>query len=133
MQWLFVYGTLEFPEVVRKLLGATLDGEKAILRGFARYLLVNREYPGIVRDPDSSVDGVLYQGVTPKYIRLLDRYEDNIYDRQRVQVINAKGEPVDAWAYIIPPKYRRELSTAPWQRDAFRCKHLKRFLNVRCG
>jgi gamma-glutamylcyclotransferase (GGCT)/AIG2-like uncharacterized protein YtfP len=133
MQRLFVYGTLEFPEVLRKVLGTMLEGEKARLHGFVRYLLINREYPGIVQDAGSETDGVLYHGVTPKHLRALDRYEDNIYDRQRVQVVDACGESVDAWAYVIPPRHRHLLSRKPWQRNTFRNRHLRRFVNVRCS
>ncbi|MGD8566769.1 MAG: gamma-glutamylcyclotransferase [Gammaproteobacteria bacterium] len=132
MQRLFVYGTLEFPEVVHKVLGTTLEGENAWLRGFARYLLINREYPGIIRDAGSVTEGVLYHGITPKHLRALDRYEDNIYQRQRVQVVDLRGDTVEAWAYVIPPRHRRLLSRKPWQRNAFRNKHLRRFVNVRC-
>ncbi|MGD8559274.1 MAG: gamma-glutamylcyclotransferase [Gammaproteobacteria bacterium] len=133
MQRLFVYGTLEFEPVVRKVLGRSLKGEPAWLHGYARYLLINKEYPGIVTDAACVVDGVLYQGITPQYFRLLDRYEDNIYRRQRVEVVNAHGEQVEAWAYVVPPRFRRVLSSKPWRRDVFENNQLKRFINVRCG
>lgn len=132
MQRLFVYGTLEFPEVVHKVLGTVLAGETARLRGFARYLLINRDYPGIVKDAGSETDGVLYHGITPKHLRALDRYEDIIYDRQRVQVVDARGDTVGAWAYVIPLRHRHLLTHRPWQRNSFKNNHLKRFVNVRC-
>lgn len=131
MQRLFVYGTLEFPAVVKKLLGTTLVGERAELEGYTRNLLVNRNYPGIVSKPGERVDGVLYHGVTPKYFKLLDRYEDNIYERRQIQVINSHGLRITAWAYVIPLRYRQELSNQPWDREYFANMQLKRFLNVR--
>jgi len=131
MQRIFVYGTLEFPAVVKKLLGTTLVGELAEAPGYARYLLVNRSYPGMVCQAGSSVDGVLYHRVTPKYLKLLDRYEDNIYERQHIQVINARGKTLTAWAYVIPLRYKQELSNQPWDREYFANTQLKRFLNVR--
>jgi gamma-glutamylcyclotransferase (GGCT)/AIG2-like uncharacterized protein YtfP len=131
MQRIFVYGTLEFPAVIKKLLGTSLAGEWAQAQGYARYLLVNRNYPGMVSQSGSSVDGVLYRGLTPKYIRLLDRYEDDIYERRQVQVINSHGQCVTAWAYVIPLRYKQELSNQPWDREYFANTQLKRFLNVR--
>lgn len=131
MRRLFVYGTLEFPAVVKKLLGTTLAGESAELEGYTRYLLVNRNYPGIVSMPGESVDGVLYHGVTPKYFKLLDRYEDSIYERRQIQVINSHAQRVTAWTYVIPLRYRQELSNQPWDREYFANTQLKRFLNVR--
>ena len=132
MQTLFVYGTLEYPQVVYKLLGTELRGEPAVLNGYARYLLVNRPYPGVIRQPEAQVDGVLYHGVTPKYLRLLDRYEDEIYERKQVKVIDSRGQNVDAWVYLIPLRFRKELTGRPWNRDFFSHHHLKRFVNVRC-
>ncbi|WP_455221388.1 gamma-glutamylcyclotransferase family protein [Kaarinaea lacus] len=131
MQRLFVYGTLEFPAVVRKLLGTTLVGERAEAQGYERYLLVNRNYPGIFNKSGVSVDGVLYHGLTPKYFRSLDRYEDNIYKRQQIQVINSHGQRMSAWAYVIPLRHKQELSNQPWDREYFANTQLKRFLNVR--
>jgi len=132
MKRLFVYGTLECPEVVEKLLGTVLSGENAVLEGYARYMLLNRHYPGIVYRPGARVDGVLYNGITPKFLRKLDRYEDDIYERQVVKVVDSCGGCVDAWAYVIPPRFRKELTRIPWSRDEFVKIHLKRFLNVRC-
>ena len=132
MQRLFVYGTLEFPEVVNHLLGTELRGENAVLNGYARYMLVNRHYPGIIRRPNARVEGILYHGITPKYLRLLDRYEDEIYERKMIQVTDSQGHCIDAWSYVIPLRFKKELTSLPWNREKFANHHLKRFLNVCC-
>ncbi|WP_455206396.1 gamma-glutamylcyclotransferase family protein [Kaarinaea lacus] len=132
MQKLFVYGTLEFPLVVKKLLGTTLAGERAVLEDYGRYLLVNRSYPGIIIQTGARVDGVLYRDVTPKFFKILDRYEDDIYERRQVTVMNAHSQLVSAWAYVIPLQHKKELSKKPWSREDFANTNLKRFLNVRC-
>lgn len=133
MHRLFVYGTLEFPQIVKKLLGTTLVGEYAELPGFERFLLVKRNYPGIISNPATRVDGVLYHGVTPQYFRLLDRYEDSFYERRRVVVETSQRQSVNAWAYVVPLQHKCELSDKPWDRESFTNTHLKRFLNVRCS
>ena len=132
MHRLFVYGTLEIPQVVKKVLGTTLVGEYAELPGFERFLLMNRNYPGIIRNPTTRVDGVLYHGVTPQYFKLLDRYEDKFYERSRVEVETSDSQIVTAWAYVVPLRYKRELSNKSWNREEFTRAQLKRFLNVRC-
>ncbi|WP_455201836.1 gamma-glutamylcyclotransferase family protein [Kaarinaea lacus] len=132
MHRLFVYGTLEFPQVVKKVLGTTLVGEYAELPGYERFLLVNRNYPGIIRNSAARVDGVLYHGVTPKQFKLLDRYEDRFYERRKVVVETGHSQIIIAWAYIVPLRYKHELSGKPWDRENFVSIHLKRFLNVRC-
>ena len=132
MHRLFVYGTLEFPQVIKKLLGVTLVGEYAELPGYERFMLVNKNYPGIIRNSMARVDGILYEGVTAKQLALLDRYEDDFYERCRVVVETVNAQSVAAWTYIIPLRHKRALSNKPWNRDDFMRTHLKRFLNVRC-
>ena len=119
MQNLFVYGTLEFAPVVKKLLGSVPRGESALLPEHSRHMLMNRNYPGIIRQPGAQVDGILYRGITAKYLRILDRYEDDIYQRQLVSVIDSCGRQVNAWAYIIPLRYKKELMSLPWDRNKF--------------
>ena len=132
MHRLFVYGTLEFPQVIKKLLGVTLVGEYAELPGYERFMLVNKNYPGIIRNSMARVDGILYEGVTAKQLAILDRYEDDFYERCRVVVETVNAQSVAAWTYIIPLRHKRTLSNKPWNRDDFMRTHLKRFLNVRC-
>ena len=132
MHRLFVYGTLEFPQVIRKLLGVNLVGEYAELPGYERFMLVNKHYPGIIRNSIARVDGFLYEGVTAKQFAILDRYEDDFYERCRVVVETAHAQSVAAWTYIIPLRHKRALSNKSWNREDFMRTQLKRFLNVRC-
>jgi len=132
MHRLFVYGTLEYPQLVKKLLGISLVGEHATLSGFERFLLVNRNYPGIIRNPAARVDEILYHGVTAKYFNSLDRYDDEFYERRRVVVETSRSQSVTVWAYIIPLRYKRELSNKAWSREMFSSTQLKRFLKVCC-
>jgi len=132
MQNLFVYGTLEIPQVVKKLLGTVPNAESVILRDYARYMLVNRSYPGIIKQQGSEVNGVLYSGISAKYLKILDRYEDKFYQRRIVRVENIQGNAKRAWAYIIPHHHKYELSDDPWDRAKFIQQHLKRFLRVHC-
>jgi len=130
MQKLFVYGTLEIPQVVKKLLGTVPIAQPAILQDYARFLLINRDYPGIVRQTGQQVEGILYRGVTPKHLRILDRYEDDIYQRCTVKLITEESNTEQAWAYVIPDRYKHLLTQAPWNKNQFVKLHLKRFLHA---
>jgi len=131
MQNLFVYGTLEIPQVMNKLLGIVPAAEAAVLRDYARYMLLKRPYPGIIKQDGGEVEGVLYRGISAKYLQILDRYEDRFYQRRIVRVKNARGRAARAWTYIIPHHYKNALSDVPWDRAKFIQEHLKRFLCVR--
>ena len=131
MQNLFVYGTLEIPQVMKKLLGTVPDTESVVLRDYARYMLVNRSYPGIIKQDGSQVNGLLYRDISAKYLKILDRYEDKFYRRRIVHVENTRGHAKKAWAYIIPQHHKYELSNVPWDKTSFIQQHLKRFLRVR--
>ena len=125
---LFAYGTLEIPAVMSAVTGQHYPGEAALLPGYTRYLLVNKQYPGIVPRENAEVTGVLYRNLSPDIWRRLDRYEDDFYQRQRVTVFTAGGESLDAWTYIIPVNKHDLLSQLPWDRRHFIKHRLRRFL-----
>ena len=131
MQNLFVYGTLEIPQVMNKLLGRVPVAESAVLRDYARYMLRKQPYPGIIKQEGAEVEGVLYRGISAKYLQILDRYEGRFYQRRIVHVKNARGYAARAWTYIVPLRYKNALSDVPWDRTQFIQEHLKRFLCVR--
>lgn len=125
---LFAYGTLEIPAVMSAVTGQHYPAEAAMLPGYTRYLLANKHYPGIVPQLNAEVEGVLYRNLSPKVWRRLDRYESDFYQRQRVTVFSAKGEPIDAWTYIVPMAQQQLLSQFPWDRRYFTKHRLRRFL-----
>lgn len=100
---LFVYGTLRKPEIQKEAFGRTASPRPAVLRGYrrSRRFLHGEEYPIIVSDPESSVMGLVIS-VTPRELRLLDRYEDPLYRRESVRI--RSGLNLKAWAYM----YRNE-------------------------
>lgn len=125
---LFAYGTLEIPAVMYAVTGHHYPAEAARLSDYARYLLVNKHYPGIIPRPNAEVSGVLYRNLNPRVWRRLDRYEDRFYQRQQVRIITASGETLEAWSYIIPSDKQYLLSATPWDRRYFTKHRLQRFM-----
>lgn len=125
---LFAYGTLEIPAVMYAVTGQHYPAEAAMLPGYTRYLLANKPYPGIVPQVNAEVNGVLYRNLSPYILRRLDRYEDDFYQRQRVRIISASGDFLDAWTYIIPVDKQYLLSNMPWDRLYFTKHRLRHFL-----
>ena len=111
--FLFVYGTLMVPEVVRRLLGHELHMRPARLGGFSRFRVKEAVYPGIiVGAADDFVDGQLLSGMTQADWETLDRYEGNEYARRSVQVLGVDGEELLADAYVF--KHPGFLTDEPW-------------------
>lgn len=86
----FVYGTLMDGDV----LAAVLNTPKipaarlspATLKGHRRFALKGRAYPSLVADASASVEGVVFQGCSPKEWQKLLAYEDVEYTCATVQV-----------------------------------------------
>lgn len=86
----FVYGSLLAPEVLHALLGRVPTHKPALLRGFRRYALRDRAYPGVVRVPESAapdafVHGNVLLNLAPREAHLLDLFEDE-YNVEAVSV-----------------------------------------------
>ncbi|HLI28893.1 MAG TPA: gamma-glutamylcyclotransferase family protein [Chloroflexota bacterium] len=110
-EWLFTYGLLRDPRLLRQLLGRVpAGGQAAWLRGYARQ--VARDGTGywyLVPDPRAApVAGVLWQ-VAADELQVLDDFEDTdpadptrptgVYYRARARAETAAG-PVDCWVYL---------------------------------
>jgi gamma-glutamylcyclotransferase (GGCT)/AIG2-like uncharacterized protein YtfP len=130
---LFAYGTLEIPAVMYAVTGQHHPAKAAVLPDYSRYLLVNKPYPGIVPQLNAEVEGMLYRNLSPQIWQRLDRYEDNFYQRQQVTVLSRRGEPIDAWTYIVPMAHQHLLSQIPWDRRYFTKHRLRLFLGGIAG
>jgi len=74
-------------ELVEQLTGKIFKSEKAVLKGFKRYQVINEPYPAIVRDKSSEVDGLLLRNVDEKSMEIFVAYEGIQYKTKRVLVI----------------------------------------------
>lgn len=128
MTSLFSYGTLEIPEVMAAITGRTFPSTSAVLPDHARFLLLGETYPGVFHSYRAEVTGVLYQGVDPDSLALLDLFEGEFYNRKTVHVMTLSRSRVRAEAYLVPPNHEVLLSQQPWEREDFVARHLNGFL-----
>lgn len=128
MKNLFVYGSLMFDEVWDKIISSRHRKVPAQLHGFARYSVAGETYPGLRKETNNKVDGLLVYGLNKKDIAALDRFEGHYYQRQRVTVTVAETGEINCETYLFKSSYLRLLSNQTWSADAFREKHLKKFL-----
>lgn len=69
----FTYGSLMFREVIYALT-STKDykNSRAILRGYSRYQVKGKVYPGITADAQGEIQGVVYFDVTKQDLEILN-------------------------------------------------------------
>ena len=128
MNKLFCYGTLQVPEVIRTVTGQSYAGQKATLHGYAIYRVKNAEFPGIVSADNNKVEGILYENVADKFMKVLDLFEGDLYKRQMLQVEQADGMISKAWCYVIRDKNKGLLTSDTWRLADFLAKGLESFM-----
>lgn len=127
---IFTYGSLTFPEVMSALTERTFRFEDLTLPGWERRKLTGETYPGLIEQASSMVDGRLYFDVDDLSARILDRFEDLIYERRIMQITSQACGTVPALVYLIPAAAREQLSPDIWDREEFRRDHLPAFMEM---
>ncbi|CAH8387459.1 unnamed protein product [Eruca vesicaria subsp. sativa] len=119
---LFVYGSLQDPQVVYVVLNRVPDHVSAVLSGFHRFRIKNRLYPTILPDGTGEVTGKVLKGITDEERKLLDEFEDVEYDRKAVEVVltdTSEKLQVETyvWANKDDPDLYGEWDFEEWKRD----------------
>ncbi|MCC6802917.1 MAG: gamma-glutamylcyclotransferase [Anaerolineae bacterium] len=96
MESLFVYGTLQDPQVQSTVFGRVVEGSQDSLVGYRKseISIDNIVYPIAVADIAHTLPGKVIE-VTPKELVEIDRYEGEDY--RRIQVRLRSGRT--AWVY----------------------------------
>lgn len=116
---IFVYGTLQFPEIMAAVAGAHFTGTAATLDGYRRYAVADAPFPGIAPDPRGRVDGLVYAGLDGAALERVDDFEGEPYRRETVAVRAEDGRTVAADTYVIRPDWRSILLDRAWDAEAF--------------
>ena len=129
---LFVYGTLEIPEVLRAVTGRDFPAHPAVLADYRRALLRGEVFSAIVHTPGGSTPGTLYSKVDPDTFLRLDRFEGDPFQRIEVtvQTLSAPSRPETAFVYALDPARGELLGDQPWDRARFEREHLQEFLGT---
>jgi gamma-glutamylcyclotransferase (GGCT)/AIG2-like uncharacterized protein YtfP len=118
---LFVYGTLQFPEVLHALLGRIPDSSPIALEGWRAAALARRTYPGLV-PACATVPGTLLTGLTPEELQVLDEYESGPYDLRKLSLTDGRS----AWSYVWTDATC--VLPSDWSADEFAAEHLNGFV-----
>ncbi|MEV4238909.1 MULTISPECIES: gamma-glutamylcyclotransferase family protein [unclassified Nocardia] len=121
---LFVYGTLQFPEVLGELIGRCPELVAAELTGWRVAALPGRVYPGLVPAAGGVARGVVLSGLDAGEWAVLDAFEDDEYELRRVQ----PGPATSAWTYV----WTSVVAQDNWYAERFAAEHLGAFV-ARCA
>jgi hypothetical protein len=118
---LFVYGTLQFPEVLRVLFGRVPRGTPASVAGWKVVTVPGTVYATLA-SAEATATGEVINDLTQDNWRMLDTFHDNFYELCRLTLTDGR----DTWAYACPDISRA--STSDWAVDAFEHDHLITYL-----
>jgi len=95
-QKLFVYGTLQDPQVQKNVIGIIVNGKRDVLHGYiiSTITMTDAVYPIIVPHPTNIIDGLILT-VTPEELKRIDLYETEAFKREKVTLGSGKS----AWVY----------------------------------
>ncbi|WP_084508198.1 gamma-glutamylcyclotransferase family protein [Nocardia pseudovaccinii] len=121
---LFVYGTLQFPEVLVELVGRCPELVAAELTGWRVAALPGRVYPGLVPAVGGVARGAVLSGLDAREWAVLDAFEDHEYELRRVRL----GSAMSAWTYV----WTSVVAQDDWYAEHFAAEHLSAFV-ARCA
>jgi len=107
--------------------------KKAILRGYARFMVKGESYPGIIPVTDAVTEGIIYFDVDESSLERLDAFEGDLYQRTPIMAEIKGGEICNAEAYVIRSNFWNHLSSSEWNAKEFVQKYLKAFLETYSG
>ncbi|NGN68840.1 gamma-glutamylcyclotransferase [Streptomyces sp. A7024] len=122
---LFAYGTLQFDEVLRALLGRVPYHEPVDAPGWRAAALERRLYPGLVAAPGVVATGVLLSGLSGREWGILDAYEDDQYELREIALAQGGRCLTYVWE-------GGDVRDEDWDAELFRARYLSEYA-ARCG
>jgi gamma-glutamylcyclotransferase (GGCT)/AIG2-like uncharacterized protein YtfP len=122
----FAYGTLMFPAVIKSVIGRVPDSRPAVIEGYRRLEVTGELFPGLIKENDESVEGLVYLDITRNEWERLTAFEDDFYELHEVGV-NCLGNDARALAFVVPPSRESVLSDKTWNPEFFREHHLAEY------
>lgn len=124
----FVYGTLQLPEVLTRVLGRVPEMVPARLHDHRRGRLTGERYPAVIAAPGAHVEGCALLGLSDAEWRLLDVYEGDLYERRLATVTFAGNIVGRAHTYALATHAATHFDPSDWSLSEFVERHLADFL-----
>ena len=129
---LFVYGSLMYKQVWRKLINGEFERRDAHLSGYRRLKIKDEDYPGLVRGI-GTVHGVVWLGLDDQALKRIDDFEAPFYRRISGVVVDDAGVEILAEFFAIKESDRSVLEEAEWDPLQFERHGLSHFLSSYAG
>jgi ABC-type amino acid transport substrate-binding protein/gamma-glutamylcyclotransferase (GGCT)/AIG2-like uncharacterized protein YtfP len=129
---LFVYGSLMYEPVWRKLITGEFERRDAHLSGYRRFKIKGEHYPGVFRGI-GTVHGVVWLGLDDQALKRIDEFEAPFYRRISGVVIDDAGVEIPAEFFAIKESDRSVLEEAEWDPLEFERQGLSHFLSSYAG
>ncbi|WP_396637770.1 gamma-glutamylcyclotransferase family protein [Maribacter sp. R77961] len=124
----FVYGTLMNEKVFFSVTRENPNYQEAILENHFRFALKKRVYPGILKNTNSNINGLLVENISKKTLILLDLFEDSIYDRRSLEIKKKDFSYTRAYVYVLKDRYKYLSLGKSWDLDNFEKNNLNEYL-----
>lgn len=128
---IFTYGSLMHRRVWDRVVAEEYPARPATIRGFERRRIIGEVYPALIPGaPESTVQGVVYLGVSATDLAALDHFEGDAYRRIEVPIDAADSPGLTAWTYAFGPIDR--VDAVAWDAERFAAEHLDYFIDSYC-
>lgn len=128
MQNVFVYGSLLFSDIVSGLTGNSFTSEKAILPHFKRCRVKEADYPAIIENYVTNVQGKILFDVNDNALKQLAFFEGEDYEVREVTAL-CRGENVQVLLFCwIGP--RNSLTNEDWNLELFKSESLEYYTEI---
>ena len=126
MQNVFVYGSLLFSDIVTRLTGTSFTSEEATLPHFKRCRVKEADYPAIIENNDTNVQGKILFDVNDIVLKQLEFFEGEDYEVRETTAF-CKGEKVQALLFCwIGP--HSSLTNEDWNLELFESESLEYYI-----
>ncbi len=88
---LFTYGSLSIPRIMKMLTGKCFITIYVVAFDYACFLLRNKPYPGMIYSKNDMTIGLLYIGVDEPSLKIINSFEDDIYEQREIEVVSRCG------------------------------------------
>jgi gamma-glutamylcyclotransferase (GGCT)/AIG2-like uncharacterized protein YtfP len=128
MQNIFVYGTLQSPEIIKKLTGKSFKSTPAVLQGYKRYWVKESVYPAVIQQIDEQTTGLVLENVDDLSVDIISFYEGDEYEKKKVTV-NSNGLYKDVLTFVWV-NGNEFLENKDWNLDNFEETFLEYYLEM---
>ncbi len=124
---LFVYGTLQFPEILKRLTGKTFSSKPAILSDYQRCSVTDCDYPALIPKKGAKTEGFILEDMDDVCFKAIDLFEGDEYEKKDVTVI-VDDDKVEATVYVWNAE-KDKLLDLDWDATLFEKKFLNKYLD----